>query len=91
MIDKLIDQLHAVYHFAKTHKEEYRFADYVGFALDRYISTRRASNDFEQAFVALPPEKLEDLIRYCLRKGQNLSDDGIIANCKKYLKIKEER
>lgn len=58
-------------------------ADWVLFAVSRYIDTGRATRSFLQMFVAYPDEKLLDLVKYCLNGDR--SDDGIIRSMMKKL------
>lgn len=58
-------------------------ADFVLFAINRYISTGRATRQFEHDFVNYPNDKMEVLIKKCLNGDR--SDDGIIKTVKKII------
>lgn len=55
-------------------------ANFVLFALSRYICTGRATRQFEISFLEYPKDKFEYLIKKCLNGDR--SDDGIIKTCK---------
>ena len=57
-----------------------KLANFVLFALSKYIFTGRATRQFEKTFLEYPNEKFEYLIKKCLNSDR--SDDGIIKTCK---------
>lgn len=58
-------------------------ANFVLFAVSRYIMTGRSTRKFEYDFVSYPNDKLEELIKKCLNGDR--SDDGIIKTMKKII------
>lgn len=56
-------------------------ADWVLFALSRYLLSNRATRQFEINFLNFPAENFETLIKKCLNGDR--SDDGIIKTCKR--------
>ena len=65
------------------YKETDSLADWVLFAVSRYINTGRATRQFEYDFVHYPVDKLETLIKICLNGDK--SDDGIIKKVKRII------
>lgn len=65
-----------------------KFADWVMYTVERYVTTGRSSRSFEKKFCNVDFENLQNLINYCL-KDKDLSDDGIIKNVKKFLADQE--
>lgn len=55
-------------------------ANWVLFAVDRYISTGRATREFEKRFINYPNDDLLSLVKKCLNGDK--SDDGIIKTVK---------
>ena len=64
-----------------------KYAKWVMYAIERYITTGRSSRDFEKKFCNLKFEDMQRLINYCLG-DRDLSDDSIIKNAKKFLEKK---
>ena len=62
-----------------------RLADWVLFAVSRYINTGRATRQFELQFVRLKESDLLEMIKYCLNRDK--SDDGIIKSVKRFVRI----
>lgn len=58
-------------------------ADWVLFAISRYINTGRATPLFLKKFSEYKPEKFTFLIQKCLNGDR--SDDGILKTCKRIL------
>lgn len=58
-------------------------ADWVFYAVNRYIRTGRATRDFERAFCNYPEDKWPEMIKYCL--NGNRSDNGIMEAMKRML------
>lgn len=58
------------------------FADYMLYAINRWIETDRASTHFIKSFKTANKPKL---LSYCL-EGRDLSDDCIIRQARRYLK-----
>lgn len=65
------------------YREINKIADWVLYAVERYIISGKASREFEADFVNYPAENFGDLIQTCLRGDK--SDDGIIRSCKTIL------
>lgn len=66
------------------YKETDNCADWVLYAVNRYIMTGRATRQFEKDFVSLSNDMLLDLVKYCLRHSDK-SDYMIIKRCKYYV------
>lgn len=60
-----------------------QLADWVLYALYKYISTGRAPRQFEYNFVNYPDDKLEYLIKRCLNGDR--SNDGIVKTVKRII------
>ncbi len=56
-------------------------ADWVLFAVNKYIATGRATRKFEYDFVNYPNDKLLELVKTCLNGDK--SDGGIIETMKR--------
>lgn len=74
-----------------TNKSGYDYANWVAYAVERYVQTGRASVEFEHALslYALSHTDFDGMICYCTKSRNGMSDDGIMKSVKKYLKIKE--
>lgn len=59
-------------------------ADWVLFAVTRYINTGRATRQYEKDFCSLSKNQLLEMVKYCLNHDK--SDDGIIKNTKKFFR-----
>lgn len=86
MQDKLDDKLWELQKATNRYLATDPLADWVLFALTRYINSGKATRAFEIAFIKYPNENLTDLIKKCLNKDK--SDEGIIRACKKEFGIK---
>lgn len=69
-------------------KDDEPFAQWVLFAVARYIDTGRASGAFVEAFCTLEPFQLTEMIRRVLVGDK--SDEAIIRKVKRYLNINKE-
>lgn len=78
---KIEDQLYELQKACNRYKSIDCLADWVLFAVQRYIVSNKATRQFEIDFVNFPVEKLEDLIKACLNGDR--SDDGILRTCRK--------
>jgi len=78
--DQIDDQLLELQKACNKCKATEPLADWVLFAVSRYISTGRATRQFESDFVHYPIVGLETLIKKCLNGDK--SDDGIINTVK---------
>lgn len=58
------------------YKDTDPLADWVLYAVQRYIFTGRATVQFERNFINFPSKKFPELIKKCLNGDK--SDDGII-------------
>ena len=58
-------------------------ADWVLFAIERYIGTHRATRQFELDFINFPENKFERLIKECMNGDK--SDNGIIEKTRKII------
>lgn len=83
MFDKIDDKLWELQKACNRYKETDRLADFVLFAVNRYITTGRATRQFEHDFVNFPNDRLEELIGRCLNGDR--SDDGIIKTVKRII------
>lgn len=59
-------------------------ANWVLFAISRYINTGRATTSFQNAFCALTDKQLDNLIVKCLNGDK--SDDGIMKTVNKIIR-----
>jgi len=59
-------------------------ADWVLFAVTRYITTGRATRDFERMFLAYPDDLWTEMIKACLNGDR--SDSGIMRTMKARLR-----
>ncbi len=81
--NQIDDQLWELHKACNRYKVTDPLADWVLFAVSRYISTGRATRQFEYNFVHYPVDKLETLIKKCLNGDK--SDNGIIKTVKKII------
>lgn len=79
--NQIDDKLWELQKACNKYKETDCLADFVLFAVSRWITTGRATRQFEIDFINYPVEKLEGLIKRCLNGDR--SDDGIIKTIKK--------
>ena len=61
-----------------------QLADWVLFAIKRYIYTGRASAAFVRAFLNFPTDCFHNLIQKCM--DGDMSDDGIMKTTKQIIK-----
>lgn len=78
--DEIDNKLFELQEVCNRYYEIDHLAIWVLFALSKYISTGRATRQFEQSFLEYPKEKFEYLIKKCLNGDR--SDNGIIKTCK---------
>ena len=78
--DKLDNQLWELQKATNRYKNTDPCADWVLFAVSRYINSGKATREFEKQFIKFPPEWFTMLIKTCLNEDR--SDDGIIRTCK---------
>lgn len=84
-MENLIDnQLWELQKATNRYKHIDPLADWVLFALSRYINSGKSTREFEKEFVKYNPIYFPKLIKKCLNGDK--SDDGIIKTCKKILK-----
>ena len=83
--NQIDDKLFELQKACNRYKNTDCLADFVLFAVNRYIMTNRATRKFEYDFVNYPIDKLEYLIKQCLNGDR--SDDGIIQTCKRILSM----
>ena len=83
MQDKIENNLLRLQETTNNYKVINPLADWVLFAVSRYISSRKAPKDFERAFANFDSKKFGDLVKECLRGDK--SDDGIIKTCKRIM------
>lgn len=81
--NQIDDKLWELQKACNRYKQTDCLADWVLFAVSRYIYTGRATRQFESDFVNFPNEKLEALIKKCLNGDK--SNDGIIKTVKKII------
>ena len=62
------------------YKDTDPLADWVLYAVQRYIFTGRATVQFERNFINFPSKKFPELIKKCLNGDK--SDDGIIKTAR---------
>ena len=78
--NQIDDKLWELQKACNRYKETDPLADWVLFAVNRHISTGRATRQFEIDFVNYPTDNLESLIKKCLNGDR--SNDGIIKTVK---------
>ena len=78
--NQIDDKLWKLQMACNRYKEIDQLSDYVLFAVSRYISTGRATRQFELDFVNFPDSRMEDLIKKCLNGDR--SDNGIVQTAK---------
>ena len=81
--NQIDDKLWELQKACNRYKEIDPLADWVLFAINRHISTGRATRQFEVDFVNYPKDKLESLIKKCLNGDR--SQDGIIKTVKRII------
>ena len=67
MQDKIENNLLRLQEATNNYKVINPLADWVLFAVSRYISSRKAPKDFERAFANFDSKKFGDLVKECLR------------------------
>ena len=88
-IDKIEEQLWNLQRQCNVYKSTDCLADWVLFAVSRYINTGRATRQFELRFVAMSNDDLMEAIKYCLNYDK--SDDSIIKSFNKFMYQIERR
>lgn len=88
-IDKIEEQLWNLQRQCSIYKSTDCLADWVLFAVSRYINTGRATRQFELQFVTMSNDDLMKAIKYCLNYDK--SDDGIIKGFNKFVRQIERR
>ena len=86
MQDLLSNQFVQLHQAAEEYKTINPFSIWVYGAINWYITTRRATKEFEQAFIKYNAKKFPQLIKKCL--SGDVSDEGIVKTCKKIFKCK---
>ena len=81
--NQIDDKLWELQKACNRYKEIDPLADWVLFAVNRHISTGRATRQFEVDFVNYPTDKLESLIKKCLNGDK--SNDGIMKTVKRII------
>lgn len=81
--NQIDNQLWELQKACSRYKETDPLADWVLFAVTRYINTGRATKQFEMDFVHYPIDKLGILIKKCLAGDR--SDDGIIKTFRRLI------
>ena len=81
--NQIDNQLWELQKACNRYKEIDPLADWVLFAVSKYISTGRATRQFELDFVKFPIGKMETLIKKCLNGDK--SDNGIIKTVKRII------
>ena len=81
--NQIDDKLWELQKACNRYKETDPLADWVLFAVNRHISTGRATRQFEVDFVNYPTDKLESLIKKCLNGDR--CNDGIIKTVKRII------
>lgn len=84
-INKLEEHLWKLQKSCNRYKNIDPLAEWVVFALERYIMTNRSNKQFEDNFLNYPESRFEILIKKCLNGDR--SDNGIIKTCKKEFMI----
>lgn len=82
--NQIDDKLYELQKACNRYKTTDCLADWVLFAITRYIFTGRATRNFEERFVKYPNGNLENLIKKCLNGDR--SDSGIIKTAKRIIK-----
>lgn len=88
--NEIEDKLFSLQVACNRYKETDCLADWVLWAIHRYIYSGRVTRQFEHDFVNFPDECLENLIKECLNGDR--SDDGILKTVRKIIgrKINEK-
>lgn len=81
--NQIDDKLYELQKACNRYKKHDCLADWVLFAISRYIITGRATRQFESDFINYPNDKLKSLVKKCLNGDR--SDDGIIKTAKRIL------
>ena len=81
--NQIDDKLFELQKVCNRNKETDCLANFVLFAVNRHITTGRATRKFEYDFVNYPNDKLFELVRICLNGDR--SDDGIIKTVKRII------
>lgn len=81
--NQIDNQLWELQKACNRYKETDPFADWVLWAITRYIRTGRASRQFEYDFTHYPIDSLETLIKKCLNSDK--SDSGIIKTARRVM------
>lgn len=79
--DKIENQLWALQKACNRYKDIDPLANFVLFAVERYIMSNKAPRKFELDFINYPVTEFEYLIKTCLNGDR--SSDGIIQTCRK--------
>lgn len=80
---ELEDKLYELQRACNRYRETDPLADWVLYAIDRHITTGRATPAFVKAFIAFPVADLPELIAACLNGDK--SDDGIMKTAKRII------
>ncbi len=80
---ELEDKLYELEMACNRYSETDPLADWVMFAIDRYITTGRATPAFVKAFISFPQDRMQELIATCLNGDR--SDAGIMKAAKKII------
>lgn len=81
---ELDEKLYELQRACNRYRETDPLADWVLYAIDRHISTGRATPAFIKAFIAYPTEDFPELIAESLNGDR--SDNGIIAKVKRIIR-----
>ena len=84
MYTELDDKLFELQRACNRYRDTDPLADWVLYAIDRHISTGRATPAFIKAFIAYPTEDFPELIAKSLNGDR--SDDGIIRAVKRIIR-----
>lgn len=83
MQDKIDKQLWELQRATNRYKSIDPLADWVLYAISRYICSGKATRAFEKAFTEFNTDNFTDLIKKCLNGDK--SDEAIIKACKKVI------
>ena len=81
--NQIDDKLFELQKICNRYRETDCLANFVLFAVNRHITTGRATPKFEYDFINYPNDKLFELVRICLNGDR--SDDGIIKTVKRII------
>lgn len=84
-MDKLDTQLWELQRQCNLYKNTDCLADWVLYAISRYIVSGKATRQFENDFCNLSQEQLLKSIKHCL--NGNRSDAGIIKSMKSFMRM----